>query len=220
MVAIDGPAGSGKSAVARMAAKRLGFLYIDTGAMYRAATLISMREGIAPEDEDSLVEAVANHRIFLQPGADDTVVIIDGEDVSSLIRTPELTAKVGPVCELPGIRRLMGRLQREMGEAGGAVLEGRDIGTVIFPDAEVKIYLDASSQERAKRRWKQLLEKGIDADLETVLKDLTARDERDRGRDIAPLKAAEGAVVVDTTKMSIEEVIQTVIDEVRRVWTA
>ena len=185
--------------------------------MYRAATLISMRENLPPEKEDELVEEVKKHRISFSEGDSNTRVFLDDVDVSKEIRTPELTAKIGPVCELAGIRELMGQLQRKLGEKGGVVLEGRDIGSVIFPDAEVKIFLNASHEERAKRRWKEMVDKGIDITYEEVLRSIRERDERDSHRDLAPLVKADSAVEIDTTGMTLEEVVSRVVDEVKKI---
>ncbi len=196
-----------------MAARELGFRYIDTGAMYRAATLIAMRAGLTATEAEKITLAVSSHEIALETGENGTLVYIDGEDVSAEIRTPELTVKIGPICEIPGVRKLLGRLQRKLGGEGGAVLEGRDIGTVIFPDAEVKIYLEASHQERARRRWREMTDKGMAVDYDEVLRDIEARDLRDRERELAPLRAAEDAVVIDTTDLSVAEVVQRVVRE-------
>jgi cytidylate kinase len=192
----------------------MNYLYVDTGAMYRAATLIALREKISPQDSEKLVKAIEAHKIDLSDGDNETIALIDGEDVSLEIRTPELTAQIGPVCENPGVRELMGKLQRRIGEKGGAVLEGRDIGTVIFPDAEVKIYLDATPEERAKRRWLQLREKGIETNYDKVLTELKNRDKRDKGRKIAPLKAADDAAAIDTTNMTIDGVVKEIVNKI------
>lgn len=206
VIAIDGPAGSGKSTVAKMTARLLGYQYLDTGAMYRTATLISMKTGISPASEDELCREIAAHDMKFDYSGDVTQAFLDGENVSEQIRSPELTRLIGPVCELPGVRNILGSIQRNMGKNGGVVLEGRDIGTVIFPDAEIKIYLDAATEVRAKRRWKEQLVKGVDIDYEEVLTDLIIRDSRDMNRKFAPLRAAENAVVINTTLMKPEEV--------------
>ena len=216
VVAIDGPAGAGKSTVARSTAKLLNFQYLDTGAMYRIATLISMKENIPPDREDELVKEVKRHRISFSEGESGQRVFLNDSDVSEEIRTPELTAKIGPICELAGIRELMGHLQRQLGENGGVVLEGRDIGTVIFPDAEVKIFLNATHEERAKRRWKEMDEKGINITYKEVLNNIKERDSRDSHRDLAPLIKAGDAIEIDTTGLSLAEVISSVVDEVKK----
>lgn len=184
--------------------------------MYRIAALISLKEGIESEDEDRLVEAVMAHEIYFEESGGKAKILLDGDDVSADIRTPELTRKVGPVCELPKIRALMGDLQRKMGLKGGVVLEGRDIGTVIFPEAEIKIFLNASPRVRAQRRWREMVEKGFDADLENVLNDINERDRRDSLRELAPLKKADDAVEIDTSDMTIEQVVMRAAAEVEK----
>ncbi len=211
VVAIDGPAGSGKSTVAKEAAKRLGFQYLDTGAMYRTATLISMETGISPDEPERLTAEIALHQFNFDFRPGYYKVELDGRDVSEAIRLPELTRSIGPVCEIPGVRKLMGELQRRMGANGGVVLEGRDIGTVIFPNAEVKIFLTASAEIRARRRWLEQQAKGIELDFQTVFDDVVKRDQRDIQRDNAPLKPADDAMIIDTSGMSIEEVIDKVV---------
>lgn len=211
VVAIDGPAGSGKSTVAKLAAKKLGYRYLDTGAMYRTATLISMQSGISPAEEDKLVREVEAHEMLFEDADGRSRVILDGKDVSEDIRLPELTRLIGPVCEVPGIRRIMGDLQRKLGGQGGVVLEGRDISTVIFPEAEVKIYLDAAPEVRTRRRMMELNGRGVSAKFDEVLKDIVARDRRDLSREVAPLKKAEDAVEIDTSEMNIDEVVGIVI---------
>ncbi len=215
VVAIDGPAGSGKSVVSRLTAQALNYRYVDTGAMYRAATLVSMRSGIPPEREAELVRELNRHQMEFDYRDGFSRVILDGEDVSNDIRSPELTRLIGPVCELDGVRRLLGELQRDMGRDGAVVLEGRDIGTVIFPDAEVKIYLDAAPEVRAERRWNELLNKGIEVDYDEVLADIHRRDERDMSRSVAPLQKAKDAIQIDTTDMSIEEVVNEIVQIVK-----
>ena len=180
--------------------------------MYRVAALISMRHNIHPSEEKALVEAVQTHHISFAYEDGESIVLLDDEDVSLAIRTPELTKMVGPVCEIPGIRKIMGALQRKMGEDGGVVLEGRDIGTVVFPDAEVKIYLDAVQDERARRRCRELQRRGMKTNFDGVLKDIIRRDERDMNRPTAPLKKAHDAVIIDTTSLRIEEVVEKVVE--------
>ncbi len=208
IVAIDGPAGSGKSTVARMAAEKLGFLYLDTGAMYRAATWKAMRSGADFEDAGALAASAAGTDIRFEDGR----VFVDGEDVTEEIRTPEVTGNVYRLADVQGVRDAMVLLQRKLGAEGGIVAEGRDIGTIVFPGAEIKIYLDASVSERALRRWRELEKKGLDVPLREVERDIRERDSRDRNRKIAPLKVAEGAVVLDTTDMTVEEVVGAVTD--------
>lgn len=203
IVAIDGPAGSGKSTVARLAAEKLGFLYLDTGAMYRAATWKAMRSGADFEDSEALAASAAGTDIRFGGGR----VFVDGEDVTEKLRSPEVTGSVYRLADVQGVRDAMVLLQRKLGAEGGIVAEGRDIGTIVFPGAEIKIYLDASVSERAQRRWRELEKKGLGVSLEEVEREITERDWRDKNRKIAPLKAAEGAVVLDTTDMTVEEVV-------------
>lgn len=215
VVAIDGPAGSGKSTVSKLIAKRLGLLYIDTGAMYRALTLKARRNGFDLHDEKPLVELAKTTKIELEEKTK-LHVFLDGEDVSIPIRTPEVTADVKYIARIPGVRHEMVALQRSIGSNQGAVLEGRDIGTVVFPSADYKFYLDASPEERAKRRLKDLVELGQKANVEEVKKDITARDESDMKRSVGALKKAEDAITIDTTDLSIDEVVNKLLAHICR----
>lgn len=215
IVAIDGPAGSGKSTVSRMLAKRLGLLYVDTGAMYRALTLKAMREGIDLEDETALAAIARRAKIDLREEDGRLRVILDGEDVASLIRTPELTNNVKYIARVPAVRKEMVRLQRAIGKTGGAVLEGRDIGTVVFPDADYKFYLDASEDERVKRRHKELVALGQTVSLEEMQRDVSSRDESDMKRSVGALKKAGDARFIDTTELSIDGVVDKILDLIK-----
>lgn len=206
IIAIDGPAGSGKSTVSKLIAKKLDLLYIDTGAMYRALTLKAMREGIDLEDENALTRLAQVTKIELKE-EDSLQVILDGEDVSIHIRTPEVTAKVKYIARVPGVRTEMVKLQRAMGDNSGGVLEGRDIGTVVFPKADYKFYLDASPEERAKRRHKDMLAIGAGQEVDRIKKDIIERDKSDVNRSVGALRQAEDAIYIDTTNLSIEEVV-------------
>lgn len=208
VIAIDGPAGSGKSTVSKMLAKALGILYIDTGAMYRALTLAAMRDNVDLEDAPSLTKLAKSAKIDLKEDGDVLKIFLDGEDVTGLIRTPELTGNVKYIARVPGIRAEMVRLQRSIGERGGAVLEGRDIGTVVFPDANYKFYLDADEDERAKRRHKELMELGAKVNLDDIKKDVSTRDHSDITRSVGALKRADDAVFIDTTKLSVNDVVE------------
>lgn len=211
IIAIDGPAGSGKSTVSRIVAKKLDLLYIDTGAMYRALTLKAIRNGLNLEDENALVSLAKSTKIDLQE-KDILSVILDGEDVTTDIRTPEVTAKVKFIARVPGVRREMVSLQRSIGNRhGGAILEGRDIGTVVFPRAKYKFYLDASAQERARRRCKELIESGQSVNVEGVKEDIMARDDSDMKREVGALKKAGDAIFVDTTDLSIDGVVEKIL---------
>jgi CMP/dCMP kinase len=212
IVAIDGPAGSGKSTAARLAAEELGFLYLDTGAMYRAATWKAIRAGIDFGDREALARSAGGMDIRFRGGR----VFVDGEDATEEIRTSDVTNSVYRLADVQGVRDAMVRQQRKLGANGGIVAEGRDIGTIVFPDAEVKIYLDASVSERALRRFRELEKKGVKTSLEEVEREIEERDRRDRSRKIAPLRAAEGAVVLDTTDMTIGEVVFAVVEIVSK----
>jgi CMP/dCMP kinase len=208
IIAIDGPAGSGKSTVAKQLAEKIGYSYIDTGAMYRALTLKALRKSADLNDEAQLSELFNNTVIDIIPDDSGSIsILLDGEDVAQLIRTPELTEKVFYIAKIGAIRSKMKDIQRRIGRRGKAVFEGRDIGTVVFPDAVYKFYIDADFNERARRRHNELIEKGISTTLDEVSKDLKTRDHKDMTREIAPLKIADDAVVIDTTNLTIDEVV-------------
>ncbi len=210
-VAIDGPAGSGKSTVSRMVADRLGYVYIDTGAMYRALTLKVMRKNLDMSDEDGITGLASQVTIkLMQPvmGRGPIRVFLDGEDVSCEIRTMEVTTNVKHVCKIPKVREHMVALQKKMAsEMEGTVMEGRDIGTVVLPDAKYKFYLDASFDERVERRLAEMRAKGHPVTHAEVADDLKQRDHTDKTRKVGPLKKAEDAVLIDTTDLTIEEVV-------------
>ncbi|MFH1189103.1 MAG: (d)CMP kinase [Candidatus Omnitrophota bacterium] len=208
IVAIDGPAGSGKSTVSKLIAGKLGLLYIDTGAMYRALTLKAMARKIDLEDGGALTELARATKIDLVDVSGALKVFLDGKDVSGSIRTPKLTNNVKFIARVPGVRQEMVKLQRVIGGRSSAVLEGRDIGTVVFPDARFKFYLDADVEERAKRRHKELLALDRKANLGDIRSDVVKRDESDMKRDVGALRKASDAIFVDTTGLSIEEVVE------------
>jgi cytidylate kinase len=213
VVAIDGPAGSGKSTTARLVARRLGYRHIDTGAMYRAVALKALREGADPEDGGACGALAASMQITFDDSAGGgQTVYADGVDVTDDIRTPEVTRAVSPVSAHPSVRAAMVRCQRELAEAGGAVLEGRDIGTVVLPSAEVKVYLVAAAGVRAMRRLKDLQEQGVDTTVEEVEEDLVRRDEYDSGRETSPLKRAVGSVQVDTSDLTVDGQVAQIAD--------
>ena len=211
VIAIDGPAGSGKSTVSKIIAKKMGIMYLDTGAMYRALTLKAMRQDIDLGDEKALTKLAHSTSMNLSEESGALKVFLDGEDVTAFIRTPELTNNVKYIARVPGVRKEMVRLQRAIGEKSGAVLEGRDIGTVVFPDADFKFYLDASLEERTRRRHKELIESGQKVRLEDIKKDVFVRDESDIKRDVGALKKADDAMFVDTTDLSIEGVVEKIL---------
>jgi CMP/dCMP kinase len=214
IIAIDGPAGAGKSTVARLVAKRLGYLYINTGAMYRAVTLKALQNGKDLENENELVELAKSSKINFEDGG--SRVILDGNDISQEIRTPEIDKKISTVVKHPRLREIMVRQQQDIGKQGDAVSEGRDLTTVVFPDAEVKIYLDASIDERTKRRYEELKQKGYDLDVKQVQNDTARRDESDKTREHGPLRLAQDAILLDTTGMNIEQVVESILDIVKR----
>ena len=216
IIAVDGPAGSGKSTVARLLARRLKFFYIDTGAMYRAFTLKAIMNDIDLEDKDALFKLAQETELdIINDDALNIKVMLDNEDVTSLIRTPELTNKVTYIARVPEVREIMKLNQQKIGTRGKCVFEGRDIGTVVFPNAKYKFYIDANFSERVNRRHKELIEKGKELSFEDVAKDLKSRDDKDINRKVGPLKQAEDATYVDTTDISIEKVVDKLIEYIK-----
>ncbi|NMC73602.1 MAG: (d)CMP kinase [Geobacteraceae bacterium] len=207
IVAIDGPSGAGKSTVARLLAERLGYVYIDTGAMYRAVALSVKRASIAPEDEVALEELCRGLEISFERDSGGYRVLVNGEDVSEAIRTPEISQLTSRISTRKAVRDVLLHEQRRMGRSGNVVLEGRDIGSVVFPDADVKFFLSASAEERGKRRFLELREKGEDVTVESTIAEVAARDARDEQREIAPLRMAKDALLVDSTGVSIPDVV-------------
>ena len=214
VVAIDGPAGAGKSKVAQMAAKKLGFTYIDTGAMYRSVAWKALQQG-KPVTDELIIEVVKDIDVRLNYSDGKTVVLADGKDVSALIRTPEVTAIVSQVAALGPVRSKMVELQREMADVGSVIMDGRDIATNVLPNADVKIFLTASIEERAMRRYKEMKQKGFDVDLEKLKAEIAARDKADSEREISPLVQAEDAELLDTSNMSIDEVVEAILERCR-----
>jgi len=212
VIAIDGPAGAGKSTVAKLVAKRLGYLYVDTGAMYRAVALKALRLGMDIGDPVTMAMLAQATDIQLLSQPDGSVrVMLDGEDVTEAIRTPEVSEAASIVSAHEGVREALVAEQRVLAESGGVVMEGRDVQTVVAPDAEVKVFLTASLEERARRRWQELRQRGTEIPYEQVLQELRERDERDQQRAIAPLRKAPDAVEIDTTHLSPEAVVEQIV---------
>lgn len=211
-IAIDGPAGAGKSTVAKKLAKLLGFTYIDTGAMYRAITLKVLRENISLEDEERIVEVARKSDISL----DGERVFLDGEDVSEEIRKPIISEKVSVVSQIPEVREILVKKQRKIAEGKNVVMDGRDIGTVVLPDAQFKFFLTASLEERGRRRYKELKNKGTEVKYEEVLEEIKKRDSLDSGRKTSPLTVPQGAILIDTTDLTEEEVVERVYEAIRK----
>ncbi|MCK4451832.1 MAG: (d)CMP kinase [Anaerolineae bacterium] len=216
IIAIDGPAASGKSTIGELLAQRLGYLYLDTGAMYRAVTWLALQQGIDIADEEAITALAERVEINItRPTADDGrqyTVYANGRDVTWEIRRPEVDANVSPVSAYPGVRQALTDQQRRIGRRGRIVMMGRDIGTVVLPEADLKIYLAATAEERARRRHREILERGEEADFEEVLVAMRRRDKIDSEREAAPLRPADDAIIIDTTRLSIAEVLAKVED--------
>ena len=209
-VAIDGPSGAGKSTLAKAAAAELGILYVDTGAIYRTIGLYACRREADPHDLAAIIALLPDIQVSMAYGEDGLQhMLLNGEDVTDVIRRPEISRWASVVSAIPEVRAFLLEMQRELARSHSVVMDGRDIGTVVLPDAQVKVFLTASAEERAKRRHKEMLEKGNEADLSAILEEIKERDERDANREIAPLVPAKDAVFVDTTGMTMQEVIDT-----------
>lgn len=221
-IAIDGPSGAGKSTMAKRLAKELGYIYVDTGAIYRTLGLFALSRGVSPMDA-AAVEALLPEAVIRMNYGDDGLQHMylggtpeqGGEDVTAAIRTQEVSDAASKVSAIPAVRAFLLEMQREMADHSSVVMDGRDIGTVVLPNADVKIFLTASPEDRARRRYLELLERGSDVDYETVLREVIERDERDSGRAAAPLKQAEDAVAVDTSGKSLEESFQALLNLIR-----
>ncbi|WP_408006545.1 (d)CMP kinase [Pseudalkalibacillus sp. A8] len=214
-IAIDGPAGAGKSTVAKKVADILSYVYIDTGAMYRSITLKALRNDIDVSDENALKDILKTTKIGLQKKSDQQFVVLDGEDVTEEIRTSEVTNNVSEVAKHPAVRIEMVKRQQELSREQSVVMDGRDIGTHVIPDAQVKIFLIASVDERAKRRHEENVAKGIPSDLEQIKREIEQRDELDSKREASPLMKSEDAIELDTTTMSIDDVVEAILQIVR-----
>jgi len=217
IIAIDGPAGAGKSTVAKLVARKLNFTYLDTGAMYRAVTVAAMEENVDLFDDNTLIAVVKKVKINIQPQEDGSLkVILNGKDVTQRIRDIEVTNSVSFIAKVPGVREVMVQLQREFGRHNNIVVEGRDIGTVVFPNAEKKFYLDADFTERARRRIKELGETHSKLNEQEIATDLEKRDNQDLTRAVAPLKKAADAINIDTTPLSIEQVVDKILSYIQK----
>ena len=215
-IAIDGPAGAGKSTISKAAAKRLGFIYIDTGALYRTVGLAAARAGVEPKEGKELEKLLSEVSVELTfNGEGEQLVLLNKEDVSGLIRTPEASMMASAISAVPSVRAFLLDLQRDIAKTNNVIMDGRDIGTVILPNAEVKIFLTASPEARAKRRYDELIEKGMDVKYEDILNDVITRDYNDSHRDIAPLKQAEDAVLADTTEIDLDGSIELIISIIK-----
>lgn len=214
VIALDGPVGAGKSTVARAVAQRLGYRYVDTGAMYRSVAWAAMQQGIDLKDRERVTALARAIAIEFAPAPGGQRVLVGGTDVTEAIRTPPVSEGASIASTYPGVRRAMVALQRRMGEGGGVVMEGRDIGTVVFPDAEVKVYLDASLSERARRRYEELQANGERVTYDEVQAALLERDHRDSTRAHSPLRAASDAVAIDSTAMTVDQVVDEILRRV------
>ncbi|MBR1731707.1 MAG: (d)CMP kinase [Ruminococcus sp.] len=215
-IAIDGPAGAGKSTISKAAAKRLGFIYIDTGALYRNVGLAASRAGVEPKEGkevEKLLSEISVELTFNDKG--EQVVLLNKEDVSGLIRTPEASMMASAISAVPSVRAFLLDLQRDIAKTNNVIMDGRDIGTVILPDAEVKIFLTAAPEARAERRYKELKEKGMDINYDDILQDVITRDYNDSHREIAPLRQADDAVLADTTEVDLDGSIELIISIIK-----
>ncbi|WP_286239762.1 (d)CMP kinase [Neptuniibacter halophilus] len=216
VITVDGPSGSGKGTICHLLARELGWELLDSGALYRLVGLAARHHGVDLDDEEALVVLAAHLDVQFVAKEDLSVqIILEGEEVTDAIRTEAVGGDASIVAAIPAVRDALLERQRAFAELPGLIADGRDMGTVVFPEAELKIYLDASAEERAQRRYNQLINKGLGASLQAILEDIQARDERDMNRTVAPLKPAADAVILDTTEMSIDEVLAAVLDEAR-----
>ncbi len=210
-VAIDGPAGAGKSTIAKLVAKEKGFIYVDTGAMYRGLGIYFIKKGIKPEETEKIIEVLPDAVVSIDYENGVQQVYVNGENVTSMLREEAVGNMASVSSAIPAVRAHLLELQRNLAATKDVVMDGRDIGTAILPNADVKVYLTASVECRALRRYKELTEKGVECNLEEIAKDIEERDYRDMNRDISPLKQADDAVFVDSSKMTIEEVVDTIV---------
>ena len=216
IVAIDGPAGSGKGTITKNVERKLGFLNLDTGATYRCVALETLRNNLRLDQETEIIKIAKNIKIEIDNKRDKDIIYLNGEDVSTKIREKEVTAIVSQVSSIISVREEMVKVQRNLAKGKNVIMEGRDIGTVVFPNADLKIYLDASEEIRAKRRYKENQEKGIDMTYEEVLENVRMRDYNDMHKKVGALKKAEDAIIIDSTNLTIEEVTDKVIEEIEK----
>lgn len=217
IIAIDGPAGSGKSSVAKIIANKLQFSHINTGAMYRAVALKAGQLNRDLGDEGAIAEVARNQSIQFVPGAKGQTVVLDGEDVTSLLRSKQVDQDAAIVASLGEVREILVAKQRDLGATGSIVMEGRDIGTVVFPQAERKFFLDATPEERGKRRYEELQAKNQKVDLNAIVEQIRQRDEKDRNREVSPLVRAKDAIYIDTTNFKLEEVVEQILGWIEQV---
>jgi len=222
-VAIDGPSGAGKSSVSKAVAQRLGFIYVDTGALYRTVALYLIRHGISPEDVDAVTAALPCISVEMKHEKRGQRMLLCGEDVTDQIRTGAVSTAASVSSAIPAVRQFLFKLQTDMAEKYNVVMDGRDIGTVVLPHAQVKIFLTASAEERARRRMAQLRHQGVTEDYDTVLREIKERDERDSSRELAPLKPCEGAVLVDSTnnkkmRQTVDIICDLIKEKLKRDW--
>lgn len=216
LITVDGPSGSGKGTLCKLLAEKLGWNLLDSGALYRLVGLAAKHHGVAVDDVDALVVLAAHLDVqFVAEKDKDLIIILEGEEVTNAIRTEEVGSLASKVAAIPAVREALLERQRAFAEAPGLIADGRDMGTVVFPNAPLKIYLDASAEERAHRRYNQLISKGANASLQTILEDIQARDARDMNRAVAPLKPASDAVILDSTQLSIDDVLAAVLEHAR-----
>ncbi len=217
VITVDGPSGSGKGTICQLLAKELSWQLLDSGALYRLVALAAHHHGVSLDDEEALV-VLAEHldvQFNAEDDSDQVKIILEGEEVTDTIRTEKVGGDASVVAAIPSVREALLNRQRAFAAEPGLIADGRDMGTVVFPDAPLKIYLDASAEERANRRYNQLINKGLGASLQAILEDIQARDARDMNRAVAPLKPAQDAIILDTTKLTIDEVLAAVLEEVR-----
>lgn len=211
-IAIDGPAGAGKSTIAKMAAEELGFIYVDTGAMYRAMALYFIRNGIGSEEEERIAASCGDIAVSIEYENGEQQVILNGENVNGLIRTEQVSMMTSKISRYASVRSKLLSLQRELAEQQNVIMDGRDIGTCVLPNAQTKIYLTASTAERARRRYQEQKDRGVECDIQEIEQDIIARDQQDMNREVSPLTQAEDAVLIDSSDMTIRQVVDRIIE--------